>query len=100
MALPTTPDAYQAHLNEEFVLRHEGGSHRGTLHAVDRNIDDPVQCCFSLLFRFPGLQLPQGTYPLAHPSLGEVDLFLVPIRQRREGILYEAVFNLLKDEPQ
>jgi len=27
-------------------------------------------------------------------------LFLVPIRKKRDGILYEAVFNLLKDPAQ
>ncbi len=100
MALPTSPDRYKAHLREEFLLHHGGVAHQLTLHDVDVAIENDVQCSFSLLFRGPTVTIPQGNYRVSHQSFGEFDLFLVPIRQRREGILYEAVFNLLKDEAQ
>lgn len=49
---------------------------------------------FSLLFRAAtadGLQ--QGTYSLAHPRLGRLDVFLVPVGHEAGGLLLEAVFN-------
>lgn len=49
---------------------------------------------FSLLFRNTATVLfPQQIYPLRHPRLGEVGIFLVPIAQERAGFLYQAVFN-------
>jgi hypothetical protein len=49
---------------------------------------------FTLLFlnRAPVL-FPQQIYPMRHPRLGEVGIFLVPIAQNRDGFVYEAVFN-------
>ena len=35
----------------------------------------------------------QGNYELAHPTLGPIDIFLVPVGRDGDGILYEAVFN-------
>lgn len=48
---------------------------------------------FSLLFRGPpeGV-LPQGVYPLEHPELGRLEIFLVPISRTDDGVRYEAVF--------
>jgi len=68
-----------------------------TLTEIKKRLDDDTQRAFYLLFRGPKPLLPQGIYRLAHPQLGEVDLFLVPIRQVRDGFVYEAVFNLLKE---
>jgi hypothetical protein len=49
---------------------------------------------FSLLFRVPpGLALTQRIYALEHPTLGRLDIFLVPIRQDVDGLVVEAVFN-------
>lgn len=36
--------------------------------------------------------LSQGTYPLSHPRLGELELFLVPLGPTAEGMQYEAAF--------
>jgi hypothetical protein len=48
---------------------------------------------FSLVFRGPRAPvLPQGTYPLAHDELEDLELFLVPIGPDAEGMQYEAVF--------
>lgn len=49
---------------------------------------------FSLVFRGPNQHpIGQGTHPLVHPGLGQVDLFLVPIQPDAEGPLYEAIFS-------
>ena len=50
---------------------------------------------FALTFTGPpDRALRQQTYRLAHPVLGELEIFLVPIGPDAEGRLtYEAVFN-------
>ncbi|MBV8159904.1 MAG: hypothetical protein JO265_03170 [Acidimicrobiia bacterium] len=56
----------------------------------------PTATGFALLFVGPaGAQLPQGTYELAHPELGTVPLFLVPVGLDERGVQYEAVFTRL-----
>lgn len=48
---------------------------------------------FSLVFRGPATPvMPQGTYPLVHKALGDLELFLVPIGLDAEGMRYEAAF--------
>lgn len=51
---------------------------------------------FSLTFLGPAEPaLPQQIYPMEHPSLGELEIFLVPIGPDAEnqGMRYEAVFT-------
>lgn len=49
---------------------------------------------FSLIFRGPAdPQLPQATYPLAHPALGTVEIFIVPVGRSEDGVDYQAVFT-------
>jgi hypothetical protein len=49
---------------------------------------------FSLLFTGPReWTLPQRIYRLEHPTLGVLEVFLVPIGQDNRGFLYQAVFN-------
>ena len=49
---------------------------------------------FSVVFSGPAdVFLPQNTYRLAHPEMGEFEVFLVPIKQEAEGFRYEAVYN-------
>jgi hypothetical protein len=48
---------------------------------------------FSLLFVGPADPLlPQATFLLTHPTLGELPVFLVPVGQDAGGVRYEAVF--------
>ena len=35
----------------------------------------------------------QQMYQLSHPSLGDLNLFLVPVEADERGIVYEIVFN-------
>jgi hypothetical protein len=49
---------------------------------------------FSLLFiSEPGPFLPQAIYPISHPALGTLELFIVPRGPMRGGNAYEAVFT-------
>lgn len=49
---------------------------------------------FSLLFVAPkGPWLPQATYPVKHPTLGTMEIFLVPIGPLAEGNGYQAIFG-------
>jgi hypothetical protein len=52
---------------------------------------------FSIVFRGPQQPLlQQATYPVRHSTIGEFPLFIVPIRQDREGYYYyEAFFSRL-----
>lgn len=101
MSAIINPESYTPHLEEEFVHTDaSGATHRFVLKSVERTIDTEDQLCFSLLFKASDGRLPQANYTLSHPKLGETDLFLVPLQRKRDGFLYEAVFNLLKDEAQ
>jgi hypothetical protein len=59
----------------------------------------PNQEQFSIVFRGPREPfLEQMTYELEHDTLGEVLIFLVPVKQEPESFYYEAVFNRFIDE--
>jgi len=49
---------------------------------------------FSLLFRAaPGPFVPQAIYPIDHPALGTLELFIVPIGPLSGGNGYEIIFT-------
>jgi hypothetical protein len=49
---------------------------------------------FSLFFLAPpGKFLPQAIYPLVHPELGTLEIFIVPIGPMDGGNGYQAVFT-------
>jgi hypothetical protein len=49
---------------------------------------------FSLLLAGPRAPLlPQGSYPVRHPALGILHLFLVPVGQDAQSTEYEITFN-------
>ena len=49
---------------------------------------------FALLFVAPaGPFLPQAIYPVAHPALGTMEIFLVPVGPLAGGNGYHAVFT-------
>ena len=52
---------------------------------------------FSVFFKgSPEFLLPQATYRLVHPQMGEFDVFLGPIANDSDGYRYEAVYNYYK----
>jgi hypothetical protein len=49
---------------------------------------------FSLIFVAPkGTRLPQAIYPVKHPVLGVMEMFLVPIKPTQDGSGYQAIFT-------
>lgn len=49
---------------------------------------------FSILWQGPSEPaLPQATYSLSHPEIGEHAYFLVPVTATEVGVQYEAVFT-------
>jgi Domain of unknown function (DUF6916) len=49
---------------------------------------------FSLIFVAPaGPFLPQAIYPVTHPALGTMEIFLVPVGPAQGGNGYQAIFT-------
>ena len=49
---------------------------------------------FSLIFVAPeGPWLPQAIYPVSHPTLGVMEIFLVPVGRAFGGNSYQAIFT-------
>jgi hypothetical protein len=73
-------------MNIEFVLVEAA--------PLQTSANNPMRAPFSLLFRNTSpILFPQQIYPMRHPRIGELGVFLVPIAQERAGFLYQAVFN-------
>lgn len=52
---------------------------------------------FSLFFDGPSDPfLPQHSFQMSHATMGDFDIFLVPINGDEKGFRYEAVFNFFK----
>lgn len=53
-----------------------------------------IRAPFSLIFRGEETGvLEQRLYRVVHDSLGELDLFLVPVGKDAQGVSYQALFN-------
>lgn len=93
-ALPTR-DQFFSELNSDFGAR-MGDDPNIQLTLIDTKVQlsTPSQECFTLLFRAPAdLDPRQGLYHLENKTLGEMDIFLVPVDRDTDGLYYEAVFN-------
>lgn len=67
------------------------------LFSATENTNAPNHEQFSLLFRGPSEPpVPQATYTVSHPELGEFLLFLVPVGRDPHGLIYEACFNRIR----
>ena len=88
-----TPGDFEPHSGETFRL--SAGELALTLVEVKR-IGQALRegGAFSLLFvSAAGPFLPQAIYGLAHPVMGTLELFLVPLGPMQGGNGYEAVFT-------
>jgi hypothetical protein len=88
-------DDFETHLNDTFELSSPGG-------IVPLKLVQTASAgqalrkggAFSLLFQAPaGPFLPQAIYPLRHPALGTLEIFLVPVGPVPGGNGYHAVFT-------
>ena len=97
MSINVTKEAFAAALYTEFTMNLEA-SETMPLKLVQYQVPllNAVQECFSLLFQAP-LHAPseQSLRTLQHETLGELEIFLVPVKKTEEGLFYEAVFNRL-----
>lgn len=96
-SLPSLDD-FVGQLNTTFHFSSDAAlpSFDTELVEAEQTMSNAVQLSFSLLFRAPADTQPvQGLYNAAHAVLGEMLLFLVPVKQNDEGLFFEAVFNKL-----
>lgn len=90
-------DDFKGCLNQPFNLELDSSSYPLTLISVDKHPDSAAiddHEVFSVIFRgdsSPALE--QQIYRIKHDTLGDMDLFIVPIGPDDEGMRYEAVFS-------
>jgi len=89
-----TIDDFTPHRDAVFDLQTPGGVVPLKLVKVDAaGASGRAGGAFSLLFAAPqGAWLPQAIYPVKHPALGTIEIFLVPIGPTQGGNGYQAVF--------
>jgi hypothetical protein len=79
----------------DFTLAAAGGELVLKLAEVHR-LGDAVRSggAFSILFTTPeGPSLPQAIYPVTHPALGTMDVFVVPLGPKNGVNRYEVIFT-------
>jgi hypothetical protein len=88
-------DDFTPHLEAAFAMQTAGGVVPLKLAKVDpAGNSGRAGGAFSLIFVAPkGPWLPQAIYPVTHPSLGIMEIFLVPIGPRQDGNGYQAIFT-------
>ena len=89
------PDMLTEHVGSEFdVMDDPAGIFTVALTEISGHIKTDRNETFSLLFHGPlDRFMPQGIHKLNHAKLGELEIFLVPIAQDKDGYQYEAIFN-------
>ncbi len=97
MPIHLTKTMFEQNLHTRFWLLDESAnSHPMDLIELANAQSTPRQEQFSLRFRGDRDPIfPQRIYPMKHDSIGDFDLFLVPIGRDDTGTYYEAVFNRL-----
>ena len=97
MPIHLTKAMFERNLDTIFWLLEESAEpYAMDLIELTNGHSSPRQEQFSLRFRGDRNKVfPQRIYPMKHDSIGEFDLFLVPIGRDESGTYYEAVFNRL-----
>jgi hypothetical protein len=97
MSIYLTKTMFDENLNTRFWLVYEGMEpYALDLVEVTNGHSSARQEQFSLRFRGDRSKVfPQRIYAIKHDSIGDFDLFLVPIGRDDSGTFYEAVFNRL-----
>lgn len=85
---------FSAHLGSAFTLDGSDGLALTLAEAQALAVPAPGASSFSLIFRGPAhALLEQATHTLAHPAMGLLSLFLVPVGREADGVRYQAIFN-------
>jgi hypothetical protein len=88
-------DDFTPHLDAAFDMQAPDGVVPLKLAKVDA-VGDSGRAggAFSLIFVAPkGPWHPQAIYPVTHPVLGLMEIFLVPVGPRQDGNGYQAIFT-------
>jgi hypothetical protein len=99
-----TEEEFRQHLNTPFRLQVNAPKPIDlTLVGVESRPSDATEEQgmerFSVYFLgSPEFLLPQNMYRVAHPQMGEFDIFLVAIGKETDGYRYEAVYNYYKPD--
>jgi hypothetical protein len=88
-------DDFTPHLDATFDMQAAGGVVPLKLAKADPGGDSGREGgAFSLIFVAPkGPWLPQAVYPVQHPTLGTLEIFLVPVGAAFGGNGYQAIFT-------
>jgi hypothetical protein len=88
-------DDFRSHLEAAFDTQTAGGAVPLKLAKADPAGDSGrAGGAFSLIFVAPkGPWLPQAIYPVTHPALGIMEIFLVPVGPVQGGNGYQAIFT-------
>jgi hypothetical protein len=90
-----TDPLFLQHLNTSFSVRSADGT--GARLVLAEVIERPVTknvAQFSLIFHAPaGAAVRDGTHAVQHPSLGDFDLFIVPVGPSNLRRVYQACFS-------
>ncbi|HKO96851.1 MAG TPA: hypothetical protein VJU86_07665 [Pyrinomonadaceae bacterium] len=99
MSTPPTEKEFSQHLHTNFHLDIEGEEPLN-LELIDvkgylkKEDEHPGMERFSAMFQGPVQPaLVQKLYHLKHDSMGDLDIFIVPIAKNAQGVVYEAVYN-------
>ena len=88
-------DDFAAHLGTDFEMRVADGVVPLKLVKADpAGNSGRAGGAFSLIFVAPkGPGHPQAVYPVSHPALGTMEVFLVPVGPESGGNGYQAIFT-------
>ncbi|HEX3186418.1 MAG TPA: hypothetical protein VHQ94_16595 [Pyrinomonadaceae bacterium] len=101
-----TEEEFKQHLNTPFRLQVNAPKPIdlmlvGTESRPSDTTEEQGMERFSVFFLgSPEFLLPQATYRLLHPEMGELDVFLVAIGKEADGYRYEAVYNYYRSSAQ
>jgi len=97
MSAQLNPSMFTEYVGTPFdVLDNPSSTFGLTLTNIVEHVKTERQEVFSLFFHGPSAPfVSQGIHTLNHSHLGELELFLVPIGQDKDGFQYEAAFNNL-----
>ncbi len=92
-----TSQEFSACLNQKFVIHLESAEKLEVDLIQVEDLGDAAESKrrrpFSVIFRgAPEYVLPQQIYPIEHPKMGTLELFIVPIGPDDVGMRFEAVF--------
>ena len=91
------PSVFEDYVGTTFLIRTDAlTTHKLELVQVKERTGSGRLDTFSLLFSSPTDEdFPQATYLFEHEQIGQLPLFIVPVKTPK-GMRYEAVFNRLR----